>query len=238
MNNRIRVNGVPLEESHKEPTDSPGPNWELIGETQTTPRGYMIQVGSVRFDGAGHRIRIILRQNGNFVRHMDTTSELCASLVPLIEIAARRGGDLIPLAPADTNDPLWWDRISVDMVKAQAAALTFQQLQSLEKEIKFAVHTTQNDWETSKSFDARRLLNERVLKKKIVTAIRAAAQAAGAGQVVLHSKGKLDRATYDQKLINALGEELRARLGEDVSRDLFTCAKKRFQESPDDGSPQ
>ena len=225
MSDDVRVNGVSIDEYKDD--SAPGPDWEQIGETDRTLRGYSILVGSVRFDSLGPSIRLVLRQNGAFIRHMDISGELCVGLLPLIEAAARRGGDLVPVTAG--SDPLWWDRVSVSVFAAQADTLTVAQLIPLEKEIHAAVASTRADWEMTRSPESGGNLKWRRLKREIVTARRRALDPTGKGGRAGRPVGaeKKDLKTFDHLLIRALGEELRSRLGDETANEIFASAKNK-----------
>lgn len=67
--------------------------FEYIGVTDSTPNGYRLEVGTVRFDGAGMRVRLRLTKDRQFVKHFDITTQLLAMALPLLRNAALLGVD-------------------------------------------------------------------------------------------------------------------------------------------------
>lgn len=61
---------------------------EVIGETKRSRRGYFIRAIRVQFDTGGNRVRIELRQNEAFVRHLDITEELAFEFADLMNDVA------------------------------------------------------------------------------------------------------------------------------------------------------
>lgn len=243
----VRINGVPLSESREArfPQAPITPSNDLIGETGETPQGYSVRAETVRFDQGGLRVRLILKKDDQFIRHMDLTAMLCRDLVPIIEKAAGLAGSLLESRPDSTNKP-WWDRVSVSDFRTRIADQSRSELQPMVSELKTAVMFAQSTYEASKTMrakdDLRRLVAKRrelrqrltVLDRESVAAKSSESKMALLPSVHEHKRpDKLAKKPYTEQLLYYFGRLVEQRLGRTESEAMFTEARSHIQIASD-----
>lgn len=216
---------------------------EVVGETGTSPSGYQVRVQVVRINSLGLRVRLLLLQHGQLVRFLDLTTLLCRDLAPLVETAARLGGDVTNL-----QDGPWWDRVSTEEYRSRVEQLTDEERMTLSADIRAALQVHQMIWETQKSAKAKIALQRVGIRKRIITeslrtrptksTTKLVSDPSGGSPISARAARRLERGDHQTRMLFWIGRELDARYGREVSEGIFNSARTKIGEevSGDDGA--
>ena len=184
--------------------------------------------------------RLILLQHGRAVRFLDLTTLLCRDLTPIVESAARLGGDV-----ADPQDAPWWDRVSTEEYRVRVERLTDDERIALSGDIRAALQGHQMIWETQKAAKAKIALQRISVRKRIIVAslrrqppkpikplavekaVGAVEKAVGA---ISRATKRLERSDYQTRLLFWIGREFDARYGRETSGGVFDSARAKISD--------
>lgn len=232
----VTVNGVPLNKLVLPAADARTFVEDIVGETNKTRTGYKVRVECVRIPGAGMRVRLILTKDEQFIRHLDLTTVLCRDLIPIFTEAAKIGGNIEEMSSPDAKET-WWKTISVSEFDERLTGLDAKAAQLLISDLKTEITFVQTNFEITKNFRAKDELRWLILKKKHLVAhlksipLSVRQPTTNATGISVKTQKRLDRGTYESKLLFYFGREVERRLGRTVSEEMFAVARANISEN-------
>jgi hypothetical protein len=177
---------------------------ELIGETPPTKRGYSLSVHSMKFDGKGMRVRLVLQRGAEFMRHFDITTELLRDALPILETAASLGGDLLP---TDEDSP-WWESCTISDFRSRIDTMAASDRLTLTQEIRSKLAPLDIEVKVTGNIIAKSKLAKLAEKRRLLTECT-----------------PNDTIHRLEKKLQLIRNELIARYGDETAQQVFTAAR-------------